>query len=238
MNGIRSILIAAAAAAVFTGAACQQQANTTNTNVAANGQSSAANHDMANMGHDMANMGHEGHDMSNMGPMASAPGAAEQPYDLQFIDTMIIHHQGAVSMSQQALAKTDRPELKAFLEKIISDQNAEIAKMKEWREKWYAGKPAAHNMDMPGMKMSSEKMHDPSHTKEMNNMAGKDFELHFLDMMTPHHEGAVEMAKDALKKAEHPEIKQLANDIIREQEAEIKKMAEWKADWSKDSKSE
>ena len=41
------------------------------------------------------------------------------------------------------------------------------------------------------------------------------------------------MAKEALTKAEHPEIKTLSNQIIKAQEAEIKMMADWKAKWSK-----
>ena len=52
-------------------------------------------------------------------------------------------------------------------------------------------------------------------------------------MVTPHHAGAVTMAKEALMKAEHPEIKTLANQIIKAQEAEIKMMNEWKKRWSK-----
>jgi uncharacterized protein (DUF305 family) len=32
--------------------------------------------------------------------MVSSPGAAEAPYDLQFIDTMIAHHQGAIDMAK------------------------------------------------------------------------------------------------------------------------------------------
>lgn len=43
----------------------------------------------------------------------------------------------------------------------------------------------------------------------------------FIDAMVPHHEGAVEMARVALKNAEHPEIKQLAENIISTQRAEI-----------------
>ncbi len=185
------------------------------------------NHDMANMPHDMSNMNHD------MSRMESAPGAASQPYDLQFIDTMIHHHQGAVMMSKMALQKTENDELKPFLQQIIDDQAKEIARMKEWREKWYPGKPSALNMEMPGMKMGSEKMNTSSHEKEMQAMAAKDFDLHFIDMMIPHHEGAIVMAKDALQKAEHAEIKALSNEVIREQEAEIKKMREWKAQWNK-----
>jgi uncharacterized protein (DUF305 family) len=41
------------------------------------------------------------------------------------------------------------------------------------------------------------------------------------------------MAKEAQGKAEHAEIKTLAGQIIKAQEAEIKMMSDWKAKWSK-----
>lgn len=44
----------------------------------------------------------------------------------------------------------------------------------------------------------------------------------FATGMVPHHEAAVEMAKMAKSRAEHKEISQLADDIIRAQNAEIK----------------
>lgn len=46
----------------------------------------------------------------------------------------------------------------------------------------------------------------------------------FMRSMVPHHESAVEMAKMALEKAERPEIKQMAEEIISAQEAEIAQM--------------
>ena len=238
MKSINFIGIVALASAFAL--ACQTPSGNTNVTVShdhGNMNSNSmgiGNHDMANMSHDMSNMDHDmsgmDHDMSKM---ESAPGAANQPYDLQFIDSMIHHHQGAVMMSKMALQKTENAELKRFLQKIIDDQDKEIARMKEWRDTWYPGKPSALNMEMPGMKMGSEKMNTSSHEKEMQVMAGKDFDMHFIDMMIPHHEGAIAMAKDALQKAEHAEIKTLSNEVIREQEAEIKKMREWKAQWGK-----
>jgi uncharacterized protein (DUF305 family) len=164
--------------------------------------------------------------------MQSSPNAASQPYDLQFIDTMTNHHQGAIEMAEMALKKSNNAELRAFAQKIIDDQKKEIAQMKDWREKWYAGKPEAVNMQMPGM-MDSMKMMAGDEMKKMETASGKDFDVHFLDMMTPHHAGAVTMAKEALARAEHPEIKTLANQVIKEQEAEIKEMADWKSKWSK-----
>ncbi len=46
----------------------------------------------------------------------------------------------------------------------------------------------------------------------------------FIDAMVPHHEGAVDMAEVALKNAEHEQIKQLAEDIVSAQEAEIREL--------------
>ena len=51
------------------------------------------------------------------------------------------------------------------------------------------------------------------------------FDQLFIDMMVPHHEGAVEMARIAQQRAEHPEIKQLAADILRSQDDEISRDA-------------
>ncbi|WP_313930109.1 DUF305 domain-containing protein [Trichocoleus sp. FACHB-262] len=39
------------------------------------------------------------------------------------------------------------------------------------------------------------------------------------------------MAQDALSKSKRPEIKQLAQDIIKSQEAEIQQMQQWRQAW-------
>jgi uncharacterized protein (DUF305 family) len=202
------------------GLACQTQQPSLGAN-----NSSAVDHSA----HDMSNM--NGHDISNMGHDTSAPGAAEQPYDLQFIDSMMHHHEGAIQMAEMALRKTEREELKKFAQKIIDDQKKENARMKTWRDQWYAGKPSAMNTELPGMKMGGSMSAD--HAKMMDSMQGKDFDIHFIDMMIPHHEGAVKMARELQQKGEHQELKTMANEIIREQEAEIKQMQAWKAEWSK-----
>ncbi len=77
--------------------------------------------------------------------------------------------------------------------------------------------------------------------KDMNKMnqmmveklgpADKDYEDRFIDMMIPHHEGAIAMAKDALKKTARPELKKLAQDIITAQEKEISMLKDWRKKW-------
>jgi uncharacterized protein (DUF305 family) len=168
----------------------------------------------------------------NHSEMKSDPNAASQPFDLQFLDTMTHHHQGAVEMAKVVLSKSSNEELKKFAQNIITDQTKEIALMKDLREKRFAGKPAAINMEMNGM-ADSMKMMSGDGMQKMQAESGKNFDLMFLDMMTPHHAGAITMAKEALQKSENTEIKTLSANIIKAQEAEIKMMADWKTKLSK-----
>ena len=225
----KGILLSLTALAVF-GAACG--------GAGGNGNSSM-NHDPMNHGSmDHNTMNHNSpasvnanHGMDH-GAMTSDANAAAAPYDLQFIDTMTSHHDGAIEMSKLALKNSQNEELRKFAQQIIDDQQRENAQMKNWREKWYAGKSPAKNMEMPGMADSMKSMMGDG-MKKMEAATGKDFDLMFLSMMIEHHKGAVVMAKDAQARAEHAELKTLAAEIIKAQEAEIKKMTDWQAQWSK-----
>lgn len=161
------------------------------------------------------------------GMLESSPDADKQPYDLQFIDTMIQHHQAAIVMAKMVLAKSKNQELRKFSQKIITVQEAEIEKMEGWRDQWYQFKLDAINMKLPGMADSMRRMVGKE-MDEMETAEEKEFDEHFLQMMIPHHQGAVLMAKDALQKAEHPEIKKIAENIISSQESEIERMQGWK----------
>lgn len=161
--------------------------------------------------------------------MQSSPNAAKAPYDLQFLDTMIEHHKGAVMMAGPATVKAMHPEIKSLATDMISSQQGEIAQMKVWRDKWFAGAAPAVNMEMPGMTDSMKGMD----MKILTVVSGNDFDLSFIKQMVPHHEGAVTMANDALQRSSKPEIKTLAAAIIKAQESEIKQMKEWQSAWSK-----
>src|SRR3989344_2842498 len=54
---------------------------------------------------------------------------------------------------------------------------------------------------------------------------------HFIEQMIPHHEGAIAMANLALERATHPEIKTLAEAILKAQTAENQDMRAWYQDW-------
>ena len=161
-------------------------------------------------------------------------GPADTQYDLRFIDGMMLHHQGAVEMAKEALSKSKRPEMKQLAQEIITAQKKEIDQMQKWRKAWY---PKAGNTPIawyPEMKHSMEMSTMQKQSMMMSMNLGKGdakFDLRFIDGMIPHHQGAVEMAKDALNKSQRPEIKQLAKDIIASQQLEIDQMKQWRKAW-------
>ena len=181
------------------------------------------------MDHGTTNTHEMNHGSMDHSEMGSSPGAADAPYDLQFLDTMIVHHQGAVDMARDAENKAEHAELKAMARNVVTSQEKEIAEMRSWRGKWFPGAAPAINMEMAGM---SDSMKDMDTTR-LSSLTGSEFDLEFVKQMTPHHEGAVIMAKEALERSQKAEIKNLATSIIRDQEAEIKQMREWRAVWQR-----
>lgn len=65
----------------------------------------------------------------------------------------------------------------------------------------------------------------------LNGKTGDDFDKAFLSEMVMHHEGAVDMAEEALNSAKHQEIKDLANAIITAQNKEVADMKAWYKAW-------
>jgi hypothetical protein len=63
-----------------------------------------------------------------------------------------------------------------------------------------------------------------SMSKMMAGMSGKptgDIDRDFVDMMVPHHQGAVDMAKSELKYGHNEQLRRLAQEIIVTQQQEI-----------------
>lgn len=69
---------------------------------------------------------------------------------------------------------------------------------------------------------SMEKMHYGMMVNYSDNA-----DADFVRGMIPHHQGAVDMAKIQLQYGKDPEIRKLAEGIIKAQEVEIKQMQDW-----------
>jgi uncharacterized protein (DUF305 family) len=78
--------------------------------------------------------------------------------------------------------------------------------------------------DMGGM-MSSEDM------DSLANATGAEFDRMFLDMMTAHHSGAVQMAETEIADGENPDALAMADEIRDTQNAEISEMQQLLAEF-------
>lgn len=150
----------------------------------------------------------------------SASPAAE--YDLQFIDTIMQHHEVAVQMGQMAIAEASDPKLKEFGRKVAEDQAKDIERLRSWREQWYGNAPKAVNTQLAGGESLNMKM---SHGE---SPSGHEFDMRLIDMMIPHHQGAIAMAREAIARAQRPELKQLAQETIDKQQKEVVDLEAWK----------
>ena len=145
---------------------------------------------------------------------ASAAGNA---VDRAFIADMVPHHESAVTMAKIAQERGESAFVKQLADDIVRTQNQEIDVMRsEDRTLAEAGVQkgslgvAEHKMGM-GADVASLKTAEP-------------FDKAFITMMTPHHEGAVTMAKAELSKGQSTKLKLLAQDIVTAQEREIAAM--------------
>jgi uncharacterized protein (DUF305 family) len=62
---------------------------------------------------------------------------AARPFDREFIDGMIAHHQGAIHMARAQLDTGENHDLKRLAEAIVDAQSKEIDQMNTWRIGWY-----------------------------------------------------------------------------------------------------
>lgn len=81
------------------------------------------------------------------------------------------------------------------------------------------------------MNMEHESMGMDEMSAALQGKTGDAFDQMFLELMIPHHQGAIEMAMAAKASAKHPELKRMADDIIAAQEAEIAQMRTWQRAW-------
>ena len=161
--------------------------------------------------------------------------ASHNEADVAFAQMMIPHHEQAVEMSQLAPDRAEDEQVLELAEQIEAAQAPEIEEMTGWLEDW-GEEVGGHDMDdmdseegedmgdmdmddssMPGM-MSDEEM------TELEGLSGAEFDVMFLEMMTAHHEGALEMAETEIADGEFPDAIALAETIIESQEAEIEEM--------------
>lgn len=145
-------------------------------------------------------------------------------FEQSFLQQMIQHHRSGIEMAKLVNDHTSRAELKEFANKMIANQQQEIDEMSEWLKSWYK----------PSPKEVANESADKEMKIHMSMLSGKkdaDFDKSFLDMMPKHHHAAVEMCEQVEKKATHPELKEFAAKMAKDQQQETKQLKDWAQSW-------
>jgi uncharacterized protein (DUF305 family) len=149
---------------------------------------------------------------------SSAPAVGQQhnQADIVFLHNMIHHHARGITMSQLARNQATSPQVKALAARIEADQGPEIQQMRDLLTAWGAPAPftpggrgpmgGRGNGPMPGM------------------MGGVGFDQMFLQRMIVHHQGTIDMSQTELAQGINPAARNLAQQIINTQQAEINEM--------------
>lgn len=144
--------------------------------------------------------------------------------DISFAQEMIPHHTQAIQMAQLAPDRAQSPQVRDLASRIEQAQGPEIKTMTDWLRAWNAEVPStgesggAHGGGMGAGGIDHQQM------RQLEQATGPEFDRLFMQMMIKHHEGAIETARTELENGQHPEAKQLAQQIIDAQQAEIEEI--------------
>lgn len=184
---------------------------------------------------------------------AAAAVAADPAYptvmDHCYIEGMIPHHEQALELSRLVLdADGVRERTRALAEFILADQAAEIDTMRGWQDAWRRAIPveaiSAGTGTVAGghgsghgatgdiatgcgdhtehARMSG--MATPAQLAALDAAEGAAADRMFLELMIVHHEGALEMAKDAVLEGSNAFVRSSAKHVLVEQEREVAAM--------------
>lgn len=146
------------------------------------------------------------------------------PADVAFMQNMILHHQQAVEMAALVKDRTNNDDILTVAGRIDASQKDEMAFMRDWLRD--------HNepLAMAGMGHAHHTMMGMASPEQMAALAaaeGTAFDRLFLELMTAHHQGAIEMVDelhDQPGTAYEPVMFEFTNDVVSDQEAEIERM--------------
>jgi uncharacterized protein (DUF305 family) len=151
-------------------------------------------------------------------------------FDVDFANSMMIHHQAAIDMSELEVAKGGDMQIIDMAKNIITAQKAEIVLMKNFManyEQHGANKMSNAKMDnSDSQNMLADEMKsmmDKMHNMKMTGNTDDDFVM----LMIPHHASAVKMAKAEIAYGKDLALKKMAQKMMVDQNKEIATFVAW-----------
>lgn len=147
--------------------------------------------------------------------------------DGAFLAGMAPHHEMAIEMAEMAKERAEHREIKKLADDIVAAQSDEIELIDSIHQRLFGGPRSA--ADHASMGLPADQMGMGMDAQALET--AKPFDSAFIDMMIPHHQGAIRMARIELAEGDNDETKSLASVIITAQSVEIEQMNAWRAQW-------
>lgn len=161
---------------------------------------------------------------------SGSDSASAKDTDGSFVAGMVPHHQSAIDMARLAQEQGQHPEIKQLANAIVNTQAIEIQQLSAAHQRLF-GKSLAEGGTEHGAGLGLDQ-HLSGMDMEPGVLDGaKPFDREFIDMMIPHHQGAIRMARIEIANGSDAELQQIAQDIITAQTLEIQKMNAWRKSW-------
>ncbi|HDY5681474.1 TPA: DUF305 domain-containing protein, partial [Staphylococcus aureus] len=156
---------------------------------------------------------------TSSGSSAASEAAVFNDQDVMFAQMMLPHHEQAVEMSDTLISKGDTvdSDVLALAETIKDEQGPEIDQLTTWLGDWGQDTSASMDHSMDGMMSESD-------MTSLEDASGTEASRLFLEQMTEHHKGAVDMAQQEVDGGENPDAVEMAKNIVESQTAQIDQM--------------
>lgn len=172
---------------------------------------------------DDADAGHGSMNSNDTSASAATETGAQATHndaDITFAADMVPHHESAIEMAQLAPGRAADPRVLDLAARIEAAQGPEIDTLNGWLAEWGAAEGTG-GMDHGSMDQGG--MEDMDMTALMN-ASGAEFDRLFLQQMTEHHRGAVQMAETELAEGRNSDALVMAETIRDTQTGEIAEM--------------
>ena len=141
--------------------------------------------------------------------------------EIDFAKMMILHHQGAINMSQAEISAGTNDSLKTFAQKVINKQRAEIIQLQD-----ILSGLTVDNMDMEYNMEQMANMEKSGRTADVQLITG-DIDNDYATLMLIHHQSAIDDASGYLHHGNNAQLKTIATTIVSDQTIEIQELANW-----------
>lgn len=177
--------------------------------------------------HGNTDTGHQSHNSADQSMMTMMSGMMDSMNalkssgnaDRDFAALMRAHHVGAIEMARLEANNGKDAQIRQMAQKMVEDQQREVADF----DNALSGQPAQGGSDAffkESMTVMNNMKMDMDHSGSIDKQ--------FVEMMIPHHQTAIDMARIYLKhNPQNEKLKTIARNIITSQQKEIDELRTW-----------